>query len=53
MTKIIIVGLPRSGTSIYYKLFCEHLPDAVKLYEPFNDGINLARKKGMRYHQGW
>ncbi len=47
MMKTIIIGLPRTGTSIIYKLFCIHLPNSIRLYEPFNDGINLARKRGL------
>jgi len=40
--RILILGFPRSGTTILYKIFCEVLKDHVKLYEPFNDFVNLT-----------
>jgi len=41
--KILILGFPRSGTTILYKIFVEALPNYyIKLYEPFNDFVNLT-----------
>ena len=45
--RVLILGPARSGTTIFYKLFCLYQPDAVKLYEPFNDGLVLKWRLGL------
>jgi len=45
--RVLIVGPARSGTTIFYKLFCMYQLDAVKLYEPFNDGLVLKWRTGV------